>query len=156
MAVLKEYYEGASLAQVANKARRQPSLGSKRSDAASSILSILEMCGEDFTKMYMEITQSEAEAEAKYEKLTSESQVSKAAKLAEVKGSLSEIKSLEVTLKDHKEDFDMTSTELDAVLEYLEKLKPQCESKAMSYGERKARREAELAGLKEALEILEG
>merc|ERR1719443_1487795 len=130
MAVLKEYYEGASLAQVAKSGRRQPSFGSKKSDSASSILSILEMCGEDFTKMYMEITQSEAEAEAKYEKLTQESKVSRAAKLAEIKGSLSEIKSLEVSLKDHKEDYDMTSRELDAVLAYLDKLKPQCESKA--------------------------
>merc|ERR1719171_2630841 len=155
MAVLKEYYEGTSLAQTA-VGSKQPTFGSKKGDAASSILSILEMCGEDFTKMYMEISQSEVEAQAQYDKLMSESKVSKAAKQAEVKGSLSEIKSLEVALKNQKEDFDTTSTELDAVLEYLDKLKPQCESKAMSYGERKARREAELAGLKEALSILEG
>jgi len=41
-------------------------------------------------------------------------------------------------------------------MDYLAKLKPQCESKAMSYEERKARREAEIAGLKEALSILSG
>jgi len=40
-------------------------------------------------------------------------------------------------------------------MDYLEKLKPQCESKVMSYAERKNRREEEIAGLKEALEILE-
>ena len=39
---------------------------------------------------------------------------------------------------------------------YLDKLKPQCESKAMSYEEKVARREAEIDGLKEALSILEG
>merc|ERR1719214_151779 len=79
---------------------------------------------------------------------------SKAAKLAEVKGSQSEIKSLKVSLEQHGEDKTMTSTELDAVNEYIEKLKPQCEEKVMSYAEKKARREAEIAGLKEALEIL--
>merc|ERR1719311_784054 len=132
----------------------QPTFGSKRGDAASTILSILEMAGEDFTKTYMELTQQEQMDEAEYEKLMSESATSKAAKMAEVKGSESEIKSLEVALKDHQEDYDTTSSELSAVLDYLEKLKPQCESKAMSYEEKKARREAELEGLKEALSIL--
>lgn len=49
----------------------------------------------------------------------------------------------------------MTS-ELAAVNGYLAKLKPECESKVMSYAEKKAAREAEIAGLKEALSILEG
>ena len=39
---------------------------------------------------------------------------------------------------------------------YLDKLKPQCESKAMSYEEKKARREAEIEGLQEAMAIIEG
>ena len=46
--------------------------------------------------------------------------------------------------------------ELDAVNDYLAKLKPECECKAMSYEEKVARREAEIEGLKEALGILEG
>merc|ERR1719498_899563 len=88
MAVLKEYYEGVSLAQTGQQSRvsRVPAFGSKKGDAASSILSILEMCEEDFTKMYMQLTQEETEAEAEYEKLTAESAVAKASKLAEVKG----------------------------------------------------------------------
>merc|ERR1719486_1230315 len=86
----------------------------------------------------------------------SDSKASKAAKEAEVKASFSEIKSLTVTLEDNGEDKGMTQKELDAVLEYIDKLKPQCEEKVMSYAEKKARREAEIAGLKEALEILAG
>jgi len=152
--VLKEYYEGASLVQVA-RGTKQPTFGSKKSDAASTILSILEMCAEDFSKTYMELQQQEATAVKQYEKLMLESAASKAAKTAEVKGMESEIKSLEVAVKNHKEDFDTTSSELDAVMAYLEKLKPQCESKAMSYKEKKVRREAEMEGLKEALQILE-
>jgi len=46
-------------------------------------------------------------------------------------------------------------SELDATLEYLEGLNKKCTYKVESYAERKARREAEVAGLKEALEILE-
>jgi len=151
--VLKEYYEGASLAQVGEA---QPSFGSKKSDAGSTIISILEMAGEDFTKTYMELQTQEQAAAAAYTKLTNESQVSRTTKLAEVKGMESQIKSLEVALKNHKEDIGVTTQELDAVLAYMDKLKPQCESKAMTYGEKKARREAEIEGLKEALTILQG
>merc|ERR1712066_904219 len=48
-------------------------------------------------------------------------------------------------------------TQLDAVLEYLAKLEKMCaHAEPDTYAERKQRREAELAGLKEALTILEG
>merc|ERR1719439_186533 len=88
--------------------------------------------------------------------MMSDSATAKAAKLAEVKASKSEVKSLAVALENSGEDKTMTSSELDAVLSSIEKLKPQCEEKVMSYAEKKARREAEIAGLKEALEILAG
>jgi len=41
------------------------------------------------------------------------------------------------------------------VNEYYSKLKDRCIAKPETYGERKARREAEISGLKEALRILE-
>jgi len=88
--------------------------------------------------------------------LMNENTAAKAARLAEAKAAASEVKSLTVALENTGEDHSMTSKELAAVLEYLEKLKPQCEQKAMSYAEKKARREAEISGLKEALEILAG
>jgi hypothetical protein len=152
--VLKEYYESA-LIQTKSSNKRQPSFGGAKSDAASSIISILEMSEENFTKMYMETETEEGLAKSAYEKLMQENKVSKASKEAEVKASLSEIKSLEVALTNTGEDLAMTNKELDAVMAYLEKLKPQCETKVMSYAEKKARREAEIEGLKEALSILD-
>merc|ERR1719313_3338733 len=152
--VLKEYYASA-LIQTKSSNKRQPSFGGAKSDAASSILSILEMSEENFTKMYMQTETEEGLAKKAYEKLMQESKVSKASKEAEVKASLSEIKSLEVALTNNGEDLAMTTKELDAVMAYLEKLKPQCETKVMSYAEKKARREAEIEGLKEALQILD-
>ena len=51
-------------------------------------------------------------------------------------------------------DLGPGSTELAAVLEYFEKLKDRCIAKPETYEERVRRREAEIAGLKEALRIL--
>ena len=52
-------------------------------------------------------------------------------------------------------DLAGTSDELAAVNSGLDKLKEMCVAKAEPYAEKKARREAEIAGLKEALQILE-
>merc|ERR1719261_455729 len=95
--VLKEYYEGALIQTSSNKndaASHQPAFGGAKSDAASSIISILEMSEENFTKMFMQIETEEGLAKNSYEKLMQENKVSKASKEAEVKASLSEIKSL--------------------------------------------------------------
>merc|ERR1719265_611352 len=158
--VLKDFYDNASLLQLSAMTKvakaAAPEFGSSKSEAGGVIISILEMSNEDFVKLHSETVASEAEAAETYEKLMNDSKTSKAAKMAEVKASLSEIKSLTVALENSGEDHSMTSSELAAVNEYVEKLKPQCEEKAMSYAEKKARREAEIAGLKEALEILAG
>merc|ERR1719240_215706 len=157
--ILKDFYESAALLQTAATTAKKaaaPEFGEAKSDAGSVIIGILEMSNEDFVRLHSETETSESEAVEAYEKLMQENKASKGAKLAEVKGSLSEIKSLNVSLENSGEDHGMTSKELDAVLEYIDKLKPQCEEKAMSYAEKKARREAEISGLKEALEILSG
>merc|ERR1719313_3189568 len=156
MGVLKSYYEGAFLQTGAKTQAKRPEFGGAKSDTGSSIISVLEVAESDFTRLFAETETSEDEAAAAYEKLTEENKVSKATKLADAKAKQSEIKSLTVQVSHSKEDHASTSSELDAVNAYLDKLKPQCEEKAMSYEERKAAREAEIEGLKEALSILEG
>jgi len=159
--ILKDFYDNAALIQTGSKVKVRssedddaPEFGSAKGDAGSVIIGILEMSNEDFVKLHSETSTSEEEAQEAYEKMMNDSNASKAAKEAEVKASKSEVKSLKVSLEQQGEDKTSTSTELDAVLEYIDKLKPQCEEKVMSYAEKKARREAEIAGLKEALEIL--
>jgi hypothetical protein len=152
MVVLKDFYQsqGASLIQ------QGPEFGGARSDASHVILEILEVAQGDFTKLLAEAETSEEEAIQTYKQLMQANKVAKATKETEVKNKTSEMKSLEVALTHHSSDYQTTTAELDAVMEYIEKLKPQCESKAMSYEERKARRDAEIAGLQEALSLLEG
>jgi len=91
-----------------------------------------------------------------YKKLSQENKLSRAQKETDAHGKRSEIKSLEVSLSHNSEDHTAVSSELDAVNAYLDKLKPECETKVMSYGERKAAREAEIEGLKDAMSILQG
>jgi len=156
--VLKNFYEG-SFIQVSAKTdmkSKQPEFGGAKSDIAHTIISVLEMSEEDFTTLLAESEATEDAAAKVYEKLTDENKISKASKETEAKGKASEIKSLTVQLEHSKEDSASVSAELDAVLAYIDKLKPQCEEKAMSYAEKKAAREAEIDGLKEALEILSG
>merc|ERR1719504_211031 len=150
--VLQSYYSEGSFVQA--RAGEEPELGGAKSDIGSTIISMLEMAESEFTELLAEATAAENASAAAFEKLAKKSKLSRVAKVEEVKGKESETKSLEMNLLNYKEDKETTGKELDAVLTYLDKLKPQCETKVMSYAERKARREADIAGLKEALAIL--
>jgi len=149
--VLDNYYSSASFVQVS-----QPEFGGAKSDIGSTITSILEVAESDFTQMLAESDADETSAASAYDKLSKENAVVKATKQADAKGKTNEVAALEVALGNYKENKASTSNELDAVLDYLDKLKPQCETKVMSYAEKKARREQEIEGLKEALTILSG
>jgi len=150
IAVLQDYYSSGSFVQ----AKQAPELGGAKTDIASTIMSMLEVAESDFTTLLAESEASEKEAQSNYDKLTEQNTVTKTANTQEVKGKEASVKSEETALLNYKEDFATTGKELDAVLAYLDKLKPQCETKVMSYAERVAKREAEIEGLKEALEIL--
>merc|ERR1719399_2068742 len=156
MGVLKSFYEGGALLQTKSQKSTRPEFGGAKTDAASGIISVLEVAESDFTRLLAETETEEDAAADAYAKQTDENKVSKATKEADSKAKQSEVKSLTVELGHAEEDHASTSTELDAVNSYIDKLKPQCEEKAMSYEEKKAAREAEIAGLKEALEILSG
>jgi len=150
IAVLTDYYSSGSFVQ----AKEEPELGGAKTDIASTIMGMLEVAESDFTTLLAESEASEKEAQSSYDKLTEQNTVTKTANTQEVKGKEASVKSEETALLNYKEDFATTGKELDAVLAYLDKLKPQCETKVMSYAERVAKREAEIEGLKEALEIL--
>merc|ERR1719355_79597 len=149
--VLREYYEGASLIQMGQKTQSQ----TDEQGDGSGILGMLEVAESDFAQGLAEARTVESAAQAEFDKLSSESKMLKATKSMEIKGKQSEIGSLKTTVSDLGSDKEGLTGELDAVLAYLDKLKPQCETKVPSYAERKAAREQEIEGLKDALEILE-
>merc|ERR1719355_169166 len=148
--VLREYYEGASFIQTGQKAKNQ---ADEQGDG-SGILGMLEVAESDFATSLAEAKTVEEQAQGEYDKLISESKMLKATKTMEIKGKQSEVASLKTTVSDLGSDKEGLTGELDAVLAYLDKLKPQCEVKVPSYEERKAAREQEIEGLKNALDIL--
>merc|ERR1719420_2378779 len=95
-------------------------------------------------------------AQTEYDKLTQENKITKATKEQDVKYKTKEFQGLDKSVAELSSDREGAQTELDAVLEYYEKIKDECIAKPEPYEERKKRREAEIAGLKEALSILEG
>jgi DNA repair exonuclease SbcCD ATPase subunit len=150
ISVLQEYYSSGSFAQ----RKQAPELGGAKTDIADTIMGMLEVAESDFTSLLAEAETSESAAQSSYDKLTEQNKLTKTANVEEVKGKEAKVKSEETALLNYKEDFATTGKELDSVLAYLDKLKPQCETKVMSYAERVAKRKAEIEGLKEALEIL--
>merc|ERR1719324_1025945 len=150
--ILRDYYaEKESLLQ-----QPEVSTHSKASGAATGIIGLLEVSQSDFSKLLADATVEEEAAEKEYEKISQENRVSTAMKDADVKYMTKEVASLEKSVSELTSDIQSEQTELDAVLDYYEKLKPGCIAKPMTYEERKKRWEAEIAGLKEALVILEG
>merc|ERR1719359_1898630 len=152
--VLREYYEGASLVQVSSKAQAKSEVDAEGD--GSGILGVLEVAESDFAKGLAEARTVEQQAQSEYDQMAQDSKMLKMTKEMEIKGKQSEIKSLETTSTDLSSDKEGLTGELDAVLAYLDKLKPQCETKVPTYAERKAAREQEIEGLKDALGILEG
>merc|ERR1719264_641619 len=152
LSVLRDYY-ASDAALVQQPA--MPVLHTKASGAGTSIIGILEVVESDFaTGLAKEETQ-EDDAKALYDDITQENKVTKTMKDQDLKYKTVEVKSLAKAVAELSSDKETLSTELADVNEYYVKLKDRCIAKPETYEDRKARREAEINGLKEALQILE-
>jgi len=127
----------------------------KETGAASGIIGMLEVVESDFSKLLAEGKAAEDQAVKIYEEQTTENKIATKTKETEVKYKTKDQKETEALLESLKEDIGGSQKELDAIEQYWEKLQPVCVAKPEPYEERKKRREAEIAGLKEALKILE-
>merc|ERR1719277_2810163 len=128
-----------------------PATHAKATGAGQGIINILEVCESDFAENLAKEETAEADAQAEYEKTTQENKVMKTLKDQDVKYKTQEIKSLAKALTELSADLESAQSEHAAVMEYYGKIKERCIAKPETYEERKRRREAEIAGLKEAL-----
>merc|ERR1719305_805374 len=142
LSVLKEYYA------------KDSSHGSS-DGAGSGIIGLLEVCESDFTKGLTEMTSTEETAAAEYEAYCKEDEIANVQKSQDVKYKTKDAAGLDKAVSELSTDLSGVTDELSAVTSALDKLKEMCVAKAEPYAEKKARREAEIEGLKEAQKILE-
>jgi len=141
--VLNEYYAKADKAH------------SSGDGASTGIIGLLEVCESDFSKALTEMNAAEQTAIAAYEQESKENEIEKTTKTQDVKYKTKESTDLDKSNAELGSDKSNVETELSAVNEYLSKIEEECIAKPETYAERKARREAEINGLKEALSVLE-
>jgi len=123
--------------------------------AADGIIGLLEVVESDFTQGLTEIIASEQNAAAAYDQQTKDNEIEKTMKDQDVKYKTKEAADLDSEISEATSDRASTQAELDAIEEYLAKIEKQCTDVAETYEQTTARRAAEIAGLKQALQILE-
>jgi len=152
LGVLRDYY-GSAAAMLQQPAK--PEHFEKATGAADSIVGILEVVESDFATNLAKEESQEDSASSTYEKTTQANKIRTAEMEQDVKYKSQEAKSLDKGVSELSSDRSSANTELDAVMEYYGQIKARCIAKPETYEARKQRREAEIAGLKQALDILE-
>jgi hypothetical protein len=164
LAVLKEFYAGAA---EATALVQQPSGMDDAPDTftapfkgqqaeSGGVIGMLEVIASDFSRLESDTTAAEDAAASEYKSFMNDSEVDKATKSTDAANKEKTITRKSGELVETKKDLKGTQSELDAALDYYDKLKPSCVDAGVSYEERVERREAEIQSLKEALKILSG
>jgi len=163
LAVLKEFYDKAadgsmSLAQQKSTVPGGPEMeeGTYTGMGNGGVMGMLEVIESDFARLISETTASENESAKEFEQFSSDSAMDKALKSTDMKDKESTKTKKESDLASAQKDLKGSKEELDAAMEYYEKLKPSCVDAGISYEERVQRRKEEIESLQEALKILSG
>jgi len=132
-----------------------PEAGAKSSSAGERIIATLETLINDFAKSLTMEDSQEADSVSEYREMLADFAASKAAKEQDIKHMTKEYVHLETAIAELTSDKNTAGTELGAVIDYTSKLQNRCVAKVSGFEERQKRYQAEIAGLKEALNILE-
>jgi len=123
-------------------------------DEAGGVMAMLDVILSDFANLEADTKAAEAKAQETYDDFMVESKRTKATKLKKIEMDEADKAAAEVKLQEDTKDMKGTQDELLAADRYYEKLVPQCIDQGQTFEERTASREAEIASLKQALEIL--
>jgi len=157
LTVLREFYEKAAQATAMVQQEPPPVFDEPykgMGGESGGVIGMLEVIQSDFARLEAETKAAESAAQKEYDQFMLDSDVSKTQMTQDIehKTKLKQDQSKSMTEK--KSDLEGTQKELDAALDYYEKLKPTCVDTGISYEDRVAAREAEIQSLKEALQIL--
>jgi len=118
---------------------------------AQGVLEVLDL----LCLQLRQLEKLEADEVAEYEKVSQENALAKKTKEQDVKYKTQEFKGLDNSLAESAEELKAAQKELDAVLDYYDKVKQRCVAKPEPYEERVKRRNAEIKGLRNAISILD-
>merc|ERR1719378_1306334 len=151
--MLRDYYAASDEAAFVQQPAK-PETHAAATGSGTSIIGILEVVESDFATNLAKEESAEAVAQEGFEKMEQENKITKATKGKDIEYKTKESTSLDKTIAELSTDRETLNSELSAVSEYLAKLNERCVAKPETYEARKGRRDAEIAGLKEALSIL--
>jgi len=144
LSILRDYYASEDKSHTA------------AGEPGSKIIGLLETVESDFTKRLAEMQASESLSASDFERVSKEGDVSRTMKDQDVRYKNKEIARLAKDARETSSDRDGSLSELDAIIEFLAKLGNMCAAKPDTYAETKARRDAEIAGLRDALSVIQG
>jgi len=151
LVVLREFYATQeSFVQQVPEMEAYSGMG----NAKTGVVGMLEVIESDFARLEADTTAAENQAAQEYDAFLADATESKKQKHdAEFKLSL-EKDQTEFELSQTKKDLAAVTAELKAANDYYEELKPACLQVKVSYAERAAKRQEEIAALKEAYDML--
>jgi len=121
---------------------------------SKGIIGLLEVIGADFDRTIEKVTQDEEIEQAAFEKFKKETEDDIATKEESKASKEARVAAIEDELVENENDTMEQKELLKTALEQLEGLHGQCVAGEETYEERVAKREKEIAALKEALQIL--
>lgn len=124
------------------------------SGGSSGIVSMLEVIESDFGRSLAQAESIESSRAEEHDSMSKQNKLTEVQKAADQKFKSKTSSDLDKAVLDLSADSETTKEELAAVLTYQESLAKQCFDGGMSFEERKAQREEEIKGLKEALAAL--
>jgi len=164
MKVLQDFYDkaggsafvqhGSDMASEMNQAAKAPYKGMMA--GGGNLVDFMEVILSDFARLEAEHSTEEDQQQAAHQKFMDETTEDKEVKEVEMKHKTGKRAQMEEVTRNLKKELELTQKELDAALEYYEKLKPDCVDQGLSYEDRVANREGEIESLQEALKILSG
>jgi len=164
LSVLREFYakaaEATALVQQKGPADDAPetfdSAYTGQGTSSTGVIGMLEVIESDFARLESSTEAAEDEAATSYKTFMNDSNEDKALKNTEIEHKSNKKTTTEELLVSSKRSLEQTQTELDAALQYYDKLKPDCVDAGVSYQERVKRREEEMESLQDAYKILAG
>lgn len=118
------------------------------------IVGMLEVILTDFAKLESTTSSAEDSAATTYESFMNDTTQDIEVKNVEVEHLEKKAQTTTESIRNYKKELKATQDELDAALDYYDKLKPDCVDAGVSYQDRVEMRQAEIQSLQEALKAL--